>query len=202
MAVTLNTAIALIDLADLKEYLKITHSDEDSELNQLINSVSMSFNTYCNRWLLLGTDLTEFYDGTGKTRLYLNRYPITSTNLTIEIYIDSSRSFAASTQITSTEIVVYDEEGYVVYTGGFPRGHKNIKVIYSGGIGPVGTATVLPEDIIWATREMCAFLRKREQEGNIGTSSVTYSNGGVTYDIDLAMPNYVKQVVDKYVRYV
>lgn len=70
-------ANALITLAEAKQFLQITASDEDSFIETLINAASQRAATFCDR-VFVETSYRESYNGTKQKRLRLRNYPVTS----------------------------------------------------------------------------------------------------------------------------
>lgn len=70
-------ANALTTLTEVKTYLEIDDTSQDSFLERLINSISDFVEEYCNR-SFGKSDYTEDYHGDGDKKLFLNQYPVNS----------------------------------------------------------------------------------------------------------------------------
>ena len=65
-------------LADAKTWLSLTSTTDDALVGRLITDVSGAIYAYLSRPWLIPQQVTERYDGSGKRRLYLRRYPVVS----------------------------------------------------------------------------------------------------------------------------
>jgi hypothetical protein len=96
--------MALTTLSDLKTFLGITDTSEDTLLSLLITQVSDAIQEYCGR-TFGSSSYTEFYCGDGKPYLSLNQRPVTSIS---NIYLDNgafwgstSGSFSSGTLLNA-----------------------------------------------------------------------------------------------------
>ena len=66
---------ALATRKEVKDYLNITGADNnlDNLINDLIGRVSSAFEGYCGRAFVEAT-YTEYYDGNGQSKLFLDNY--------------------------------------------------------------------------------------------------------------------------------
>jgi len=96
-------AVDLVTLAQVKEYLGVSGSDDDALLTRLITSESQRINTYCDRHFRNKT-YVEFYNGTGQRRLRLRNFPVTSVH---HLAIGSKLAFTVNSTIaTDIRVVV------------------------------------------------------------------------------------------------
>lgn len=104
---------------------------EDCRDNEIIPHIEditgLTFNTE--------TEVTEYYSGTGKSTLILNRRPVNSITRIIEIGTISEADLSGNVELISAEgiIKVITNYGEGVYEPIFRRGTKNIKVTYKYG---------------------------------------------------------------------
>lgn len=73
-------ANALITLADLKNYLGVTGSDEDGMLTAIANRASAFVESFCDR-KFVAREYYEWHDGTGQKELLLRNLPVVKTML-------------------------------------------------------------------------------------------------------------------------
>lgn len=191
----LDTAIALISLADAKTQLEISGSGDDTILNDLINGVSSMCNTYCGRHLLQKTH-TEYYNGNGFDEIILLNFPIIS--VTSLYNADNDRNFNSSTQVdVSANVLVKSKSGILQLwnnEGIFTKGTANIKVVYSAGYA----LSSVPYDIQLAVRKWVAQQYKKYQSKRYEVQSETVGENTKTY-IDREIPLEVQSVLDHYV---
>ena len=124
----------------------INDTTSDDLLNDLINQASWYLNGETHRELKSRSQ-TEYHDGTGGYELWLRHPPIS----TVTLYQDSDRAFAAATEISSDDYVVYEDMGKLWLTGdSFLYDRYVIKVTYTGGY------STIPYDLQRACRELVA----------------------------------------------
>jgi uncharacterized phiE125 gp8 family phage protein len=177
---SLDTANALVTLAEAKEFLKITGTSEDTLIEGFINKASIWANDFTQR-LLLSRALTEYYDGDGDNELMLKQYPVSAlTNL----YDDVLRAFGAGTAINIASDVVLDSEKGIVrlwnQAVAFNVGIANVKVVYTAGYATV------PETIKEAVLIYVGHLYRRlYQDQRFGVSSETIGDRTTTFAGDV-----------------
>ena len=118
-------------------------------LENLINRMTDSINTYLRRSIKTATYTNEFYDGRGELELILKNYPITT--LTKVEYYDKITASVTWTLTEDTDFIQYADEGYLYKGSGWANGHKNIRITYTAGY------TTVPEDIILALLKLCSY---------------------------------------------
>lgn len=132
----------LTTLTNMKKELNKDNATNDDYLEQLIMLCSEDIENYTERKLRARTyganGISEdYYDGSGKRRLYTNQYPIISIT---SIHDDTLRDFGSDTLKDSSDYYVEDydaglislEEDAVLGTA-FSKGRGNIKLIYEAG---------------------------------------------------------------------
>lgn len=200
MPSVLDTVNALISLEDFKAYLANDMNDEirndttnDNDFERIINAVSHFFNGRTGR-KLLSRENTEYYDGDGKSILYLDNWPVVSTAATIAIYSDPDRVYGDDTKISSTGIIIYPASGKIQLSGAaFASGAQATKVVYTAGYVILGTVTI-PWDLAMAVRMMASFLWKHQKDKVSGLASVSIGGASITL-IEELMPKFVEDVL-------
>jgi hypothetical protein len=191
---SLDTGIALLTVAELKSYFEGSSSGSttyDGKYADLINDVSEFFNNYTHRHLLK-QDFTEYYDGHGMNTLYLNNFPVSTSG--VAICIDNSRLFTTDLNVSTSDILVYNEEARLTLRNAiFKSGDQNIKIAYTAGYG----STAIPYALKRAAKEMCQFFYSREQKRDkIGIRQESAEGFSRTFETD--MPWSVKQILEGY----
>jgi hypothetical protein len=168
---TLDTTNNLVSLDQVVAYLGIDDAEEDNVVTDLINGASAAIAKMCGR-KLKQQSVTEYHDGTGQSVIWLRHPPVE----TVSLYEDDTRAFAASTLIASTDYVVDEDLGKLVYEyNAFGWGAEIIKAVYTGGYDPV------PYDVQLA----CLLLidwnyhNRHDKAGN--KSSVGNDGGSISY---------------------
>lgn len=136
----------LSTLANVKEYLRITDTNDDTLLQKILTRTSEWIQKYCNR-TFIATTYTEYYDGDGSNELLLDQFPVNSIT---SCYDDTDREYGADTAITVTDLIIKDA-GLIVYDDGFfNKGDHNIKITYNAGY------TTIPADLELACIKLVA----------------------------------------------
>lgn len=198
-------ANALTDLATAKEHLEIPGADttQDSKVERFINTASDFFETYCSRKFITQTH-TEYQDGRGSNRIMLRQWPITGGpadgGTKPELFIDSNSVFDASSAVDVTSYYVDSESEFELVLIGcttegsrFPRGTRNIKVVYEAGYGTVGAGD-LPSDLVNACLDYVLWLYDRQNDRRIGRTNKSKGDENVSYEVSI--PQSIMNVLD------
>ena len=194
---TVDATFALVTLADLKVFLKITGGAADSKLSFLINEISKAVNTFVGHFLLSKT-YTEYYNGDGSRELMVKNFPIIS--ITSLHNADSLRTFDGSTVIDVSADVLINKPSAILELwndeAAFLRGRANIKLVYTAGYAVAN----IPNDIQLAVKKWAAqqYLRLDKRRHDIQSESIAQRT--VTY-LDRPMPDEVKFLLQPYRRY-
>lgn len=183
---------ALVSLAELKTILNISSLEGvDDELQTMINYISKQAAVDIAKRVLVKTDLTEVYDGHGKEELLLNNWPILDSTddaeisdpvMTLDSDGDDDWETAASHGL-ELKWTLTKEPGilYLKYRNNFPRGKRNIKIVYTAGY--LSTA-VVPEDLKLAAAEAIALMKKKFDHNLHGLQSVSALGENTTFRLD------------------
>jgi hypothetical protein len=186
-----DSSINLIALTDLKTFLDIGDSTDDTRLEVLIDAVSYFFNNKTNRQLKARA-LTEYYDGDGTNKILLNSYPVNSIT-TLHISTDVPRTYGSS-QLINSDYYDSDTEGVLCYFDGvFPKGFKTVKIAYNGGY------STIPHDLEQAALIMCQYLWMIEKHKKAGMQSISQDRASVSLK-ESDIPDFVSKVLEKYER--
>lgn len=186
------STLFLVSLPDVKSYLKITDTADDSRIGWIIEAISRELNEETDR-TLVQTELTEYYDGDGTDRLFLHSYPVSAV---ASVYIDGDHGFTADTLEDSDSYFANTDIGCLVHnTGIWPRGHRNIKVTYTAGY----TQASVPKDLKRATCDLVGLALQREGGGLWNTQSDTKGDVSRTFGTD-PYPPHIQRVIDRYTR--
>lgn len=195
----IDNGVALISLNELKAYLRLTSSNENSILSTLLNAASQWVRNYVKRNLVQAT-YTEYYSGDGSFELQLKNYPIVSVT---SINIDQLRQFAASNLVDITNNVIVKKDAGILRAFnllyGFTWGESNIKVIYSAGYN---VSTNMPYDIRLAVKRIIdhqfrtGYTHRKldHQSESIGTANITFRENDIPKDAKSILDRYVKLI--------
>lgn len=192
---TVDTTIALVSLADQKEYLGIASgtTSEDSILSFFINEISARCNSYTGRFIL-SKSYTEYYDGDGSEELFLKNYPVTVVS---SIYDDVNREFNSNSLISSDNYIVETTSGIIRLWNrmAFNCGKANIKIVYTAGYAIAN----VPGDLKGAVKRWVALLYQKyvhkrwdQQSESIGDNTMTFIEEAIPKEVAAALDNHVK----------
>jgi hypothetical protein len=200
----MSNAIDLLIINDLKDWLEIPRgtTTEDALLATLITNVSQAMLTRFKRQSLTAANYTETYDGSGTPQQALRQFPINSiASLSINNVPIIASPDGVQTGFTFDEYVLKLVGTPVAYPFGpgvygapatFLKGFQNVVVIYNAGY------PAIPFDINEAAKEWCA-VRYRSRKW-IGQTSKHLATGETVSFSQKAMPEFVKDTIDKYTR--
>ena len=196
-------ANALTDLATAKEHLEIPVLliTQDTVVERLINTASDYFERYTNRKLITQTHI-EYHDGRASNRLLLRQYPITGGPAAgatkPELFIDNSSVFASGTEVATSDYFVSGDSELLLIGGDttgsrFPKGVRNIKVVYEAGLGTVLGAD-LPDELVDACLDYVLWKYERQNDRRIGKTNKSKGDENVSYEV--GVPQSILDVLD------
>jgi len=186
---------ALVTLANLKEVLGITTSDDDELLTNIINRVTDIIESYCNGRRFASTVHTqEEYNGTGTKLINARHFPITAVTSYQE---NNGTPGTADWDDLQSDYVKYIDTGQgpgqFFYAYGFERGVSNYRFSYTAGY------TTIPNDLEEACIQLATWIyNNRKSKGmkseTLGDRSYTREDrtGNIIEDlgIDLILEKY------------
>lgn len=167
----------IFSVADARAYDKHFLDNTAQYTDAVIAAKEVAIRTKFERIIgvaLITTSSTEYYDGDGTSELYLAHHmpwsaatpsPVTLTSVTV---IASDNTETAFTVAELADVVKYPHK-LVRRSGTFPRGHRNIKVVYSHGF------VTCPEDIKQAALQVATLA---PPDGLIPSPVTSYATGG------------------------
>lgn len=160
--------MALVTSANFKTRASISTTTLDSVIALLIPEAETLVATYLDRDIEDGgSDITEYYDGSGDDLMMLRSWPITS--VTSVSYLSGVSAGAATYtaygtgeyywDATSGRLIRYAGEDFAFpdsaeVSSGWPHGQKNIKVVYRAG----WTSSTVPGDVASCIYDLIALL--------------------------------------------
>ena len=132
---------ALTDLDNVKTFLGITGTDDDTLLEALINQASAFMEQYTSRKLkardydysIAADKFDTFYDGDATSKLFLRQWPLNSVTSPILISGEEIAVASSTDYYGSTGFISYNLRGELYYESGFASGKQNIRVSYNAG---------------------------------------------------------------------
>jgi len=194
---------ALTARATASTFLGITDGADavvDAETERLVNTASEMIAKRTNRVLYKKTH-TEYWDGSRTNRILLSEWPITGGPAAgatkPEISIDSKSLFASGTEIDTDEYYVDRDIAIVMINLSFPKGTRNVKVIWEAGLGNHASDD-FPSDLQNACLELVQFLLNKKHDRRIGIQTKGKLNENISYE--LGIPKYIDELLLPYIR--
>ena len=195
---------ALALRATASTFLGITDGDDaatDAETERLINVASEIIAKRTKRILYTKTH-TQYLDGSRTNRIILKQWPITGGPADgatkPEVSIDGKSEFSVTTAVDVDEYFVDQDVMLVMVKGSFPKGTRNIKVIYEAGYGTAVGAD-LPSDLENICLELVQYLNQKHHDRRLGIETKGKSGESVTYE--LGIPEYIDVMLEPYKRH-
>ena len=178
----LDTANALVSLAEAKTFLKISASSEDSVIEDFINRASIWANDYTGRRLKSRSN-SDTYDGDGSDLLLLRDYPL--SGLLTDLRIDDGTYEGAPPSTNSSDYTLNSQSGLIKLKNGvlFVKGFQNVAITYTAGY------TTAPETVKEAVLLYVGHLYRRQYaDQKFGVQSETVGDRTTTYGTDDIIP--------------
>lgn len=194
-----NNLMAYCTNSDVKTYLGISSTSDDTLLTSLISRAQAAIDTHCRRTFESSTDTREFTVGvdTEDRMLYFDEDIVTITTVT------SNADSTSSTTVSSTEYVTHPRNVKPYYAIEIkPSVNKdwNFKNDPQGGVTVAGDwaySTAPPADIVHACIRLSAFYY-RQKDAQVFETTAIPDAGIVT--VPLSFPEDVKALLAPYVK--
>jgi len=172
----------------------------DAETERLINTASEMIAKRTHRILYTLTH-TQYLDGSRTNRILLGEWPITGGPAAgatkPEVFIDSKSEFGSGTEVDTDEYYIDQDIALVLVKGSFPKGTRNIKVVYEAGYG-TAVGGDIPSDLENICLEFVQYLHQKHHDRRLGIESKGKSGESVTYE--LGIPKYIDDWLEPYIR--
>jgi len=193
----------LTDLATAKEHIGIPTGSTsfDDVVQRFINQATEKIEKMTGRRLKQRTGIAEYQDGLGNNRILLDEWPAVKPT---ELWIDSTSDFTDVTKKLTTdqyelELSSRGEGIGIVLVGGsnchrlFPKGTRNIKIVYDGGYATV------PDDLEGACLWMVEFFYQQRSDNSVTVMVKGKNQENTTFREHLPMLH--KETIDAYTRF-
>ena len=164
---------ALCTVQEVKNYYEMTgtSAEVDTLIETIINGTSQIFETYCDR-AFLDTTYTEYYDGNGKSVLFLDNSPATTIS---GIWDDTEWTWADASLIPVANYRTADTNRVVFRDTVLNKAEQNVRIIYNAGY------TSIPEDLRQTCTIEVARIVKESLNKTFYISSKQDASGSVSY---------------------
>lgn len=158
--------MAIVTLADFKAHIGVSGTSEDSKLEVILLGAERAVESYCGR-RFGSQSYTHEVDGSGAVALYLPQRPVTA----VESVHVAVGEFGGT---WSDDLLWSDGSAYMVdrtdesednvgrllsMRGVWPRGFRNVRVVYTAGY------TRVPYDVKLAVMQLGAAVRADSENG-------------------------------------
>jgi len=173
--------MALITLSELKTYLRITDTEDDTLLQNLIDETEAQIKKYVNNAIEEQTDITEYFNiDSYQKEIILQYFPVSN----VSVYEDDTLLDS------DTEYTLDSDAGIIQkYYGYFSKGIKTVKVIYTAGY------STIPDDIKLAVKIQSAFYYQRKDQIGISGQSL---EGSINMTEKYGLLDSVKEMLNYY----
>lgn len=172
LSVSVAPVNAVVSTSDMKDYLLITYSDDDTLIDGLVTVATKLVEEHLNRALISQTLIAYFKNYSGI--VYLPHAPVQSVTTVEQISFDNT----ATTLTANTDYYVKGiDDKYLEFAGNtyLPNGHSRrdiltdygLKVTYVAGYGD--DSTDIPEPIIEAVKRTVLYLYDNREDIQVGT---------------------------------
>jgi hypothetical protein len=173
----------LCQVADVKAFLSITGSTDDTLLQTLVTNASAFVNNYINR-NLLSADYVETRNGLGSDRIAFRQYPVSAV---ASLVVDGCTILPPVSPHGFGYL--FDDTMLYLRNGFFPRGVQNVVISYTAGFA------VVPADVSQATVEIVATKYKRRTDLHVSGKTLN----GETISFTMAdVPASAKVTLNSY----
>ena len=172
-------ANALIqDLAELKDVLRVKSSEDDIDLERLVNAMTVTFESEAGRPLRKRT-LTDYrLDGTGTNKLYLPFVPVSNVTK-VQIRYDYNDAVYRTITDTAQFVLKSGDLGLLqLVNDWFIRGDRNILVTMDVGFQTTDMEFATAIDLMYM---QIAHSFRMVKNGELGLTNKTYSDGSVSF---------------------
>ncbi len=187
--------MALATLAETKLFMGFTNANNDTLIQQLIDSATTAIKSHTDRELEdSGSDVTEFHNSDGRSVVVtLREFPVIGT--ITSVHDDVDRVFDSSSLIPAIDYYVDVDAGVIeLIDGVFSRGAGNIQVLYRAGF----VVDSIPKDLSQACIKLVAhWFNLRKQSGY---ASRSLKEGSVSFEFNHEIPGDVKALLAPYIR--
>ena len=190
----------------VKTFIGITVADHDTLLERLINQVSDFVEHYCDRTFVETANSNEIYDGTGTEKLFLENYPVSSTETFTLEKRNSNQNVSSFDTIESEHYFVDYDTGIIETNGwGFAQFPRHFRITYTSGYAfdnftPGATLeSVNIGDLEYAVWKLVANVYyMRKDSSNVASESI--GDYSVTFRKSTMTDQEIKDVLNRFKR--
>ena len=185
-------AVNLVTKTECKNYLGITTSNRDTEIDFLIPKVSKLVQTYCRRGLTEYANATVYtqYDNGGYDKIILKETPVINL-ISFGYSTDYGVTYTSLTQNTDWLL----DGDFIIpinYQGIFKYYLRGYKIEYFGGYDD------LPDDLKLAVLDLIEYYMKNNSAVHVNRD-VTPNVTQINYVSSTNFPAHIKRILDQYV---
>ena len=176
----------IASLSELKSYLWITDSSQDTILTIFLDSADDFVRSYIGREIESAT-YTEYFDGDGQREILMKNYPVT----TLTSFEENTGTIQTPvwTAVDSSTYKLSPNIAKLFLTFYKSRGFQNFKVVY------VAWYATIPGDIKLATLKLASgYYNRRTSDGikseGVAGDNIVYDTTEIPSDVFIILNNY------------
>jgi len=183
-------ATNLVTKSEYKNYLGITSTNKDQEIDFLIPKVSSLVKTYCRRSFIDYYDeaYIEYFEG-GFDRFLLKETPLVSVQ-EVELSTDYGQTYTSLTEYT--DWISSGDSIRCIGASRFPEYIRGYRVSYFAGYEAV------PDDLKLAVLDLVEYYSKNNGAVHVNRD-VTPNVTQIQYVATTQFPAHIKRVLDQYI---
>ena len=199
-----STAARICTLADVKDRLAETDTENDTTLLNIIRGMEGTFDNYCGRTLIINSaDVTEYFTGLG-SQLLVNRYPVASIT-SIKVSPDYDFDSADALVVNQNYRLLNSGKNGILFRmyGSWYSIPDSTQIVYRGGYCPAGSTpgsgeTALPDDLREAAILQACFIFSRKDD--MGVAATSFDGGSMKKFAPVKLLPQVEAILKKYKR--
>ena len=180
-------ATALTSLEDVKAFLQLRASKDNTELETLINVVSTHVVTYTRRNIIEATYTDEAHDGDNTPFVLVDEYPINSVASIV------THKDATPLTVLGTDFAFDAKAGEIKLINGqvFPRSYREALITYVAGF----LLANVPLDLVHSVIKAVAFLYQEQTKKSYNVTRQEFAQeGGAAEYIEQLYPKLVLDI--------
>lgn len=184
---------AFVELDDLKAFLGVTTAATDDLLTAVNTTAAQALVDVMNGDPRL-TSVVEFYSGGSSNLIVVNNAPIVAVT---DVTLIFQRAPAQQRTLDQDDFF-WDDNAVYWRSGLFPRGQRNVRVSYSGGLGDdsisaIQQAAMFTAKAIWESQNSSMNVSSESFGGVISQSYWATGPGAVPPQARMLVTNYIRR---------
>ena len=187
--------MSILTLNTYKRMKKITSTERDEEIAEVIKSVNSFVPSFCNRDFTdyYATDKTEYFDGVNNCDIYPDVYPIVSIT-SIKTSTDGGQTYDTTLAEFTDYVIDYKNsriESTYDYFVDSTIATNSVQLVYKGGYSAV------PDDLALAAAHLVEYYLEEQYTPKKQFSGTSVEAVSIT-DNSAKLPPHIRRVLEHY----